>query len=168
LVISLIQWRYDMKKIVVFIAVVVLVLLAAAACGPSDNAVEIAQAQSVIEAARAAQDAARAAQIASKGLSDVGRGQTLILVLLTLVVVLLIGLAAYIVIQRQIWNYSQVQPKNAGRWLSGPNAHWKQSNSPDPYQLLLQQQMLLTQLLQRSQTETPEDDQPQLPAGWWG
>ena len=62
-----------------------------AACGPSDNAVEIAQAQSVIEAARAAQDAARAAQIASQGLSDVGRGQTLILVLLTLVLVVLIG-----------------------------------------------------------------------------
>ena len=110
-----------MKKIGFFI---VLVLLVLAACGPSDNAVEIAQAQSVIEAARAAQDAARAAQIASQGLSDVGRGQTLILVLLTLVVVLLIGLAAYIVIQRQIWKHSQTQPKklaagSAGRTRAG-------------------------------------------------
>ena len=86
-----------MKKIGFFIALVLSVLLVLVACGPSDNAVEIAQAQSVIEAARAAQDAARAAQIASQGLSDVGRGQTLILVLLTLLVVLLIGLAAYIV-----------------------------------------------------------------------
>lgn len=158
-----------MKKIGFFIAIVVLVWLAAAACGPSDNAVEIAQAQSVIEAARAAQDAARAAQIASQGLSDVGRGQTLILVLLTLVVVLLIGMAAYIVIQRQIWTHSQVQPKTTGRWMGGPNAHWKRVAGSDPYQqLLLQQQLLLTQLLQQSQTETPEDDQPQLPAGWWG
>jgi hypothetical protein len=158
-----------MKKIVIFIAIVVLVLLVVSACEPSDNSVEIAQAQSVIEAARAAQDAARAAQIASQGLSDVGRGQSLILILLTLVVVLLFGLAAYIVIQRQIWRRSQFQPKTTGRWIGGPNAHWKRMEGPDPYQqLLLQQQMLLTQLLQRSQTETPEDDQPQLPAGWWG
>lgn len=158
-----------MKKISFFIAIVLLVSLAAAACGPGDNAVEIAQAQSVIEAARAAQDAARAAQIASQGLSDVGRGQTLILVLLTLVVVLLTGLAVYIVLQRQIWKHSQVQPRNTGRWMSGPNAHWKRVEGPDPYQqLLLQQQMLLTQLLQESQAETQDDDPPQLPAGWWG
>lgn len=156
-----------MKKIAFFIALVLLVLLVVVACGPSDNAVQIAQAQSVIEAARSAQDASRAAQIASQGLSDVSRGQTLILVLLTLVVVLLIGMAAYIVIQRQIWKHSQVQPKTAGRWVSGPNAHWKRIDSPDPYQLLLQQQMLLTQLLQRNQAETDEDDQPQLPAEWW-
>ena len=155
-----------MKKIGFFI---VLVLLVLAACGPSDNAVEIAQAQSVIEAARAAQDAARAAQIASQGLSDVGRGQTLILILLTLVVILLIGMAAYIVIQRQIWKHSQVQPKHSGRWMSGPNAHWKREEGSDPYQqLLLQQQMLLTQLLQQSQVESEADDQPQLPSDWWG
>ena len=158
-----------MKKIGFFIALVLSVLLVVAACGPSDNAVEIAQAQSVIEAARAAQDAARAAQIASHGLSDVGRGQTLILILLTLVGILLIGMAAYIVIQRQIWKHRQVQPRNTGRWMSGPNAHWKRVESPDPYQqLLLQQQMLLTQLLQQSQAETEEEDQPQLPSDWWG
>ena len=158
-----------MKKIAVFITLVLLVLLAAAACGPSDNSVEIAQAQSVIEAARAAQDAARAAQIASQGLSDVGRGQTLILVLLTIVMFLLIGLAAYIVLQRQIWKHNQVRSKDVGRWMSGPNAHWKRMDGSGSYQqLLFQQQLLLTQLLQQSQTETPEDDQPQLPAGWWG
>jgi len=157
-----------MKKIVIFIALVLLVLLAAASCGPSDNAVEIAQAQSVIEAARAAQDAARAAQIASQGLSDVGRGQTLILVLLTVVMVLLTGLAVYIVLQRQIWKHNQVRSKDKGRWMSGPNAHWKRVDAPDPYQqLLLQQQMLLTQLLQQSQVESEDDDRPQLPAGWW-
>jgi hypothetical protein len=157
-----------MKKIGFFIALVLSVLMVVAASRASDNAVEIAQAQSVIEAARAAQDAARAAQIASQGLSDVGRGQTLILVLMTLVVVLLIGLAAYIVIQRQIWKHSQVQPKHSGRWMSGPNAHWKRVDGPDPYQqLLLQQQMLLTQLLQQSQVETEEDERPQLPTGWW-
>lgn len=157
-----------MKKIVVFIALVWLVLLAAAACGPSDNAVEIAQAQSVIEAARAAQDAARAAQIASQGLSDVGRGQTLILVLLTLLVVLLIGLAVYVVLQRQIWKHNQIQPKPTSRWVSGPNAGWKRIENPDPYQLLLQQQMLLAQLLRQRQMESNEDEQPQLPTGWWG
>ena len=142
-----------MKKIVIFIAIVVLVLQAAAACGQSGNAVDIAQARSVIEAARAAQDAARAAQIASQGLSDVGRGQTLILVLLTLVLVILVGLAVYVVIQQQIWKHNQAQSKNAGRWMSGPNAHWRQVDSPDPYQqLLLQQQMLLIKLLKQSQT----------------
>ena len=154
-----------MKKIGFFI----LLLLVLAACGPSDNAVDIAQAQSNIEAARAAQDAARAAQIASQGLSDVGRGQTFILVLLTLVLFLLVILAAYIAIQRQIWKHSQVQPKSASRWMSGPNARWKRLEGVDPYQqLLIQQQMLLTQLLQQSRAENEEDDQPQLPAGWWG
>lgn len=158
-----------MKKIGFFIALVLSVLMVVAASRASDNAVEIAQAQSVIEAARAAQDAARAAQIASQGLSDVGRGQTLILVLMTLVVVLLIGLAAYIVIQRQFWKHSQVQPKHSGRWMSGPNAHWKRVEGSDPYQqLLLQQQMLLTQFLQQSQVESEEDDRPQLPTEWWG
>lgn len=158
-----------MKKIVFFIALVLLVLPVVAACGPSDNAVDIAQAQSIIEAARAAQDAARAAQIASQGLSDVGRGQTLILVLLTLVLVVLVGLAVYVVIQRQMWKHNRVQPKIAGRLMSGPNAHWRRVDSPDPYQqLLIQQQMLLTQLLQQSQGNTEDDDQPQLPDGWWG
>ncbi|HWQ83436.1 MAG TPA: hypothetical protein VN363_02655 [Anaerolineales bacterium] len=158
-----------MKKIGFFIALVLSVLLVVAACGPSDNAVEIAQAQNVIEAARAAQDASRAAQIASQGLSDMGRGQTLILVLMTLMVVLLIGMAAYIVIQRLIWKHSQVQPRNTGRWMSGPNAHWKRVEGSDPYQqLLLQQQMLLTQFLQQSQVESEEDDRPQLPTEWWG
>jgi uncharacterized membrane protein len=158
-----------MKKIVIFITIVVLVLLAAAACGPSDNAVEIAQAQSVIEAARAAQDAARAAQIASQGLSDVGRGQTLILVLLTLVVVLLIGMAAYIVIQRQIWKHSQVQPKNNGRWMSGPNAHWKR------WMLLIltnncssNSKCCLPSFCSKARSKSEDDDRPQLPAGWWG
>jgi hypothetical protein len=145
-----------MKKIGFFI---ILLLLVLAACEPSDNAVEIAQAQSVIEAA----------QIASQGLSDVGRGQTLILLLLTLVLIILVCLAAYIVIQRQLWKHTRVQQMDAGRWMSGPNARWKRVDSPDPYQqLLLQQQMLLPQLLQQNQTETEENDQPQLPDGWWG
>ena len=158
-----------MKKIGFIIALVLLVFLVVAACGPSDNAVDIAQAQSVIEAARAAQDAARAAQIASQGLSDVGRGQTLILVLLTLVLVVLSGLAVYIVIQRQIWKHSHIQQKDDGRWVNGPNAHWKRVEGVDPYQqLLLQQQILLTQLLQQSQAANEDEDQPQLPTGWWG
>ncbi len=158
-----------MRKIVVFITLILLVLLVVAACGQSGNAVDITQAQSIIEAARAAQDAARATQIASQGLSDVGRGQTLILVLLTLGLVILVGLAVYVVIQRQIWKHNQAQSKNTRRWMSGPNAHWRQVDSTDPYQqLLLQQQMLLIQLLKQSQTETQDDDQPQLPTGWWG
>jgi hypothetical protein len=74
-----------MKKIGLFILLTVVLT----ACGPSNNAVDIAQAQSIIEAARAAQDAAQAAQIAARGISDVGRGPTLILVLLTLLVVVL-------------------------------------------------------------------------------
>jgi hypothetical protein len=154
-----------MKKVGFFI----LSLLVLAACGPSDNAVDIAQAQSIIEAARAAQDAAQAAQIASQGLSDVGRGQTLILVLLTLVLVVLVGMVVYIAIQRQIRKQDRAQPKIARHWISGPNAHWRRIDNPDPYeQLLLQQQMLLTQLLQQSQENAAEDDHPQLPDEWWG
>ena len=157
-----------MKKFVFFLFLVFLCVFALSLVA-SDNSVEITRAQGVIEAARAAQDAARAAQIASQGLSDVGRGQTFILVLLTLVLVVLVGLVAYIVIQRQIWKHTQVFPKNSGRWVSGPNAHWKRVENPDPYQqLLLQQQMLLTQLLQQNQLEAGENDQPQLPDGWWG
>ena len=146
-----------------------LLLLVLTACGPSDNAVDIAQAQSIIEAARAAQDAAQAAQIASQGLSDVGLGQTLTLVLLILALVILVGLVVYVAIQRQIWKHNRAQPKLAGRWISGPNAHWRRVASPDPYeQLLLQQQMLFTQLLQQSQENAAEDDHPQLPDEWWG
>ncbi len=157
-----------MKKFVFFLFLVFLCVFALSWV-TSDNSVEITRAQGVIEAARAAQDAARAAQIASQGLSDVGRGQTFILVLLTLVLVVLVGLVAYIVIQRQIWKHTQVLPKNSGRWVSGPNAHWKRVENPDPYQqLLLQQQMLLTQLLQQNQLEAGENDQSQLPDGWWG
>ena len=156
-----------MKKILFFLILVFLGFIAFSWMA-SNNSVEITRAQGVIEAARAAQDAARAAQIASQGLSDVGRGQTFILVLLTLVLVVLVGLVAYIVIQRQISKPTQVLPKS-GRWVSGPNAHWKRVENPDPYQqLLLQQQMLLTQLLQQNQLEAGENDQPQLPDGWWG
>ena len=61
-------WRCDLKKMVLLIPF----CLVHAVCGPTNNEVDIAQAQSIIEAARAAQDAARAAQIASQGLSDVG------------------------------------------------------------------------------------------------
>ena len=157
-----------MKKFAFFLFLVFLCVFALSLVA-SDNSVEITRAQGVIEAARAAQDAARAAKIASQGLSDVGRGQTFILVLLTLVLVVLVGLVVYIMIQRQIWRHTQVLPKSSGRWVSGPNAHWKQVENPDPYQqLLLQQQMLLTQLLQQNQMEAGENDQPQLPDGWWG
>ena len=157
-----------MKKFAFFLFLVFLCVFALSLV-VNDNSVEITRAQGVIEAARAAQDAARAAQIASQGLSDVGRGQTFILVLLTMVLVVLVGLVVYIIIQRQIWKHTQVLPKNNGRWVSGPNAHWKRMENPDPYQqLLLQQQMLLTQLLQQNQMEPGENDQPQLPDGWWG
>jgi hypothetical protein len=157
-----------MKKFLFFLILVFLCVITLSWV-TSDNSIEITRAQGVIEAARAAQDAARAAQIASQGLSDVSRGQTFILVLLTLALVVLVGLVMYIVIQRQIWKHTQVLPKNTGRWVSGPNAHWKRVENPDPYQqLLLQQQMLLTQLLQQNQMEVGDNDQPQLPDGWWG
>ena len=154
-----------MKKMVLLIPFYTVL----AACGPTNNEVDIAQAQSIIEAARAAQDAARAAQIASQGLSDVGRGQTLILVLLTIILLLLVALAAYILIRRQVWKHSQTQQRGSGPWMSGPNARWKRVEGEDPYQqLLLQQQRLLTQLLQQSQADTEEDNHPQLPDSWWG
>ncbi len=150
-----------------------LVLLATilTACGPSQNAVEIAQAQSVIEAARAAQDAAYAAQIAAQGISDVGRGQTLILLLITLIIVALLGLAVYFVVWRMIRAqraYRQLTPGSTGRWLSGPNAHWRKSGEPDLYrQMLIEQQWLLTQLLSQGQEDIDTHELLDLPHDWW-
>jgi hypothetical protein len=151
-------------KIISFFLMVSLIL---AGCVPSNNALEIAQVLSVIEAARAVQDVAQAAQIASQGLSYVGRGQILILVLLVLVLVLLVMTTAYIVIQRLIQIKGPILPISSSRWMGGPDAHWKRIDTHDPYQLLLQQQMLLTQILQQSKAGADEDDPPQLSSDWW-
>ena len=154
-----------MKKIGFFITLFLLVLVA---WRPSNNAAEIAQAQGVIEAARAAQDAARAAQIASQGLSDVGRGQTLMLVLLTLMLLILVSFAVYIFIHRLTYRMNTARQTGFGNWISGPNAHWKHLQEPDLYQqMLLQQEWLLSQLLSQGHAENPDDDSPQLPTDWW-
>ena len=138
-----------MKKIG-FSALIALVLTA---CGPSDNEVAIAQAQSVIEAARAAQNAAHAAQTASQGLSDVARGLTLILVLLALTFIILLGIVLYLVTYRQVKMLAIRQTKH-GRWVSGPNAHWRKIEEGDLYQQMLsEQQWLLTQLLDQGSDE---------------
>lgn len=155
-----------MKKIGLFILIVVIL----AACGPSENAVDIAQAQSVIEAARAAQDASRAAQIAAQGISDVGRGQTLILVLLTLLVVVILCLAVYLVVRRLILIQHAYRKLTTGKWISGPNAHWRKAEEPDLYQqMLLEQQWLLTQLLSQGHedADTGAHDLLDLPHDWW-
>jgi hypothetical protein len=153
-----------MKKIGLFILLTVVLT----ACGPSNNAVDIAQAQSIIEAARAAQDAAQAAQIAARGISDVGRGQTLILVLLTLLVVVLVGLAVYLCLRRLVLLQRNFQKISSGRWLSGPNAHLKKSEEPDLYQqILLEQQWLLAQMLSQGHEETDQHDLSELPMDWW-
>ena len=151
------------------IGLMILLGLLLAACGPSENAVDIAQAQSVIEAARAAQDAAQAAQIAAQGVSDVGRGQTLIVVLLTLIVVVLLSLIAYLVVRRLIRLQQTMQPIPSGRWIGGPNAHWRKSEEPELYrQMLLEQQLLLAQLLSQGHAETDQSDLSELPTDWWG
>ncbi len=154
-----------MKKIGLFVLIMVIL----AACGPTENAVDIAQAQSVIEAARAAQDASRAAQIAAQGVSDVGRGQTLILLLVTLIVVVLLGLAAYLVIRRLIRIQRVYRKLTSGKWISGPNAHWRKSEEPDLYQqMLIEQQWLLTQLLSQGHEDVAEShDLLDLPHDWW-
>ena len=153
-----------MKKIGVFIPLILLL----AACGPSQNEVDIAQAQSVIEAAHAAQDAAKAAQIAAQGISDVGRGQTLILILLTLIVLLILSLAVVLVLRRLIAFQRTTRQIPSGCWVSGPNAHWKKSEEPDLYQqMLLEQQLLLTQLLSQGHEETDQQDLSELPTDWW-
>lgn len=154
-----------MKAIGFFI---VLFLLALAACGPRETSMEITQAQSVIEAARAAQDAAQAAQIAAQGLSDVGRGQIMLAGLLMLGIVLLAGLAAFIVIQNRIWRNSQMTSREIGHWFGNPYPHRKRLSSADAYRHMLDQQLLLTQFLQQSQMEAEESEPPQLPSGWWG
>jgi hypothetical protein len=153
-----------MKNTGLFIPLAVLL----AACGPSQNEVDIAQAQSVIEAAHAAQDAAKAAQIAAQGISDVGRGQTLILILLTLIVLLILSLAVVLVLRRLISVQGAIQKTSSGRWISGPNAHWKKSEEPDLYQqMLLEQQLLLTQLLSQGHEDTDQHDLSELPMDWW-
>lgn len=154
-----------MKKIGLFVLMVMIL----AACGPTENAVDIAQAQSVIEAARAAQDASRAAQIAAQGLSDMGRGQTLILLLVTLIVFVLLGLAAYLIIRRLIRIQSVYRKVTSGTWISGPNAHWKKSEEPDLYQqMLIEQQWLLTQLLSQGHEDAADThDLLDLPHDWW-
>jgi hypothetical protein len=102
-------------------------------------------------------------------MSDVGRGQTLILVLLTLVLLILVVLATYIVVIRLTRQKPSPKTGPSGRWMNGPNAHWKRLEQPDLYQqMLLQQQWLITQLLSQSQAEPEEDEPPQLPTGWWG
>ncbi len=158
-----------MKTIGVFVLFVVVIVLLFAAHGPSENAVDIAQAQSVIEAARAAQDAAYAAQVAAQGISDVGRGQTLILLLVTLIVVVLLGLAAYLVIRRLIRIRRVYRKLTSGKWISGPNAHWRKSEEPDLYQqMLIEQQWLLTQLLSQGHEDAADThDLLDLPHDWW-
>jgi hypothetical protein len=146
-----------MKKMGLFVFLAAILT----ACGPSDNAVEIAQAQSVIEAARAAQDAAYAAQVAAQGISDMGRGQTFILLLITLIVVVLVGLAVYLIVRRLIrvqHSYRQLTTGSTGRWVSGPNAHWRKSGESDLYQqMLLEQHWLLTQLLSQGHEDADAD-----------
>jgi hypothetical protein len=150
-------------------SLLILLVVLLAACGPSENAVDIAQAQSVIEAARAAQDAAQAAQIAAQGVSDIGRGQTLILVMLTLIVVVILGLIAYFFVRRLIRVQQTFQQIPSGRWIGGPNAHWRKSEEPDLYrQMLLEQQLLLAQLLSQGSSETDQQDLSELPTDWWG
>ena len=155
-----------MKKIGLFVLMVMIL----AACGPTENAVDIAQAQSVIEAARAAQDASRAAQIAAQGISDVGRGQTLILVLLTLLVVVILSLAVYLFVRQLIRIQHAYRKLQSGKWISGPNAHWRKTEEPDLYQqMLLEQQWLLTQLLSQGHEDTDAGvhDLMDLPHDWW-
>jgi hypothetical protein len=154
-----------MKKISLFISLMVIL----AACGPTANAVAIAQAQSAIQAARAAQNAAQAAQVAAQGMSDVGRVQSLILLLLTLLLIAMAGMAIYIISRRLASWQRNFQQVRSGQWLSGPNAYWKKSEEPDLYQqMLLEQHLLLSQLLSQGQEETDHHDLPDLPTDWWG
>jgi hypothetical protein len=157
-------WRYHMKKIALFFPLMVIM----AGCGPSANDVDIAQAQGIIEAARAAQDAALAAQIAARGISDVGRGQTLILLMLTILVFILVALAVYLIVRRLAFRQNNFRRVSSGRWIGGPNAHWKKAAESDLYpQILLEQQLLLTQLLSQNQEETDRHDLSELPMDWW-
>ncbi len=160
-----------MKKIGLFVLLAVILT----ACGPTENMVDITQAQSVIEAARAAQDASRAAQIAAEGVSDVGRGQTLILLLVTLIFISLLILAVYLVVRRlirlqRIYRQFASGRISSGRWISGPNAHWRKSEEPDLYQqMLLEQQWLLSQLLSQGHedADSGSHDLLDLPHDWW-
>jgi hypothetical protein len=130
----------------------------------SDNAVQIEQAQAVIQAARAAQDSAQAAQIASAGLGATALVNSLILLLLaiTLLLVAAGGLYYLIVIRRQ-----QLQAKPS--WPPGPNARWgkvgepRQPRLPAPTPQDLINLMLYQQLVEKGMLHLPAppgDDTP--------
>ncbi len=160
-----------MKKIGLF-ALIAMIL---AACGPSENAVEIGQSQRAIEAARAAQEASRASLMAAQGVSHMDRGQTLVLLLMTLIFIVLLVLAVYLVLRRlirlqRLFRQFSTGQISSGRWISGHNEHWRKSEEPALYQqILLDQQWLLTQLLSQGHEDANigSNDLLDLPHDWW-
>jgi hypothetical protein len=137
----------------------------------SDNAVQIEQAQAVIQAARAAQDASQAAKIASAGLGATAFVNSLILLLLaiTLLVLAAGGLYYLIVIRRQ-----QIQPRPQ-QWAPGPNARWgkvgapRQTSLPAPTPQDLVNLMLYQQLIKQGgalPAPAPNGDEPEEDLQW--
>ena len=144
-----------MKKIGLFIPLMMIL----AACGPSENTVDITRVNSVIKAASAA-------QVATQGLSEVGHWQSLILILLVLFLVVPFVLAVCVFIRCFIlWKYI-IWPTGSGQWIGEFDTQWKKSEEPDLYQQIqLDQQWLFSQLLSQGQDEA---DPPELPIDWWG
>lgn len=119
--------------------------------GPSNNAVDIAQAEAAIEAARAAQNAAEAAKISAQGLSDVARGQTVILLLLTLQVVLVVSGLFWLWYARQT-QAAKTNPIPQPRTLPGSQAPALPDLTPF---IQLEHLRLLNQLRQPQATQQP-------------
>ncbi|MDD5367607.1 MAG: hypothetical protein PHQ40_00860 [Anaerolineaceae bacterium] len=156
-----------MKKIGLFVLFAAILT----ACGTSENTGNLARAQNVVEAGRAAQGAARAGRIAAQGVSDVSRGQTLILSLVTLIIVVLLSLAAYLVIRRLIRilrTFRQLTTGATSMWLREPNARWRKPKEADlNQQIFIEQQWLWTQLLSQSHEDADSPDFLDLPHDWW-
>jgi hypothetical protein len=154
-----------MKKflpiLLIFLALAVLAVLGADLLQYSDNAADIAQAQAAIEAARAA-------QIAGAGLASVS---TLLTVLVIVVVIFLlaeIGLVIWLALRQKL---AAEAPK---RWVSGPNAQYRQIEPTQPSQKALPPGDPMQQLVQlmvlrelgrmNSDALPPAQQQPRLSA----
>jgi hypothetical protein len=133
----------DLKKIGLFFLLVVIL----AACGSSENAVDIVRAQSVI---------------------DIDHGQILILLLVTLIFAALFVLAEYLFIRRLIRIQRVFRKLISYQWLNSPNGHWRKSEEPDLYQQMrIEQQWLLTPLFSQGPEGAETHDPLDLPHDGW-
>lgn len=98
-----------------------------------NTAIEISQAQAVIESARAAKSAAEAAKISAGGLAVVSTIQAVILAVIPIAAVVIMGMFIYLTMEkrrRDAQLASWLAVSQSRRWAPGPNAGFRKANSP--------------------------------------